>query len=238
MPINQHIPKENHELVLAIPRTELEAQGVKSGGVHTFDLTKLHPYNYGFLPRYFADNKSNDAIQLGEVMPQLVGYFQVVTTDRKYLVYQRKGKEEGLLGKWSIGVGGHVSQDDMFDIMQTGKHARQSTNPPTLWDILLLGMQRELEEEIGFDKNRTQFKPEDFTQCVAIVDHGDATSTVHVGLYKELQLYPNERVSLALDPKEFLNVRWMTQKEMIDAHRDEELGFETWSAKLIESWVY
>lgn len=232
--INKHIEDENHELVLSIPRSLLREQGIESLGVHTIDLGKLHPYAYAFLPRFLADNKSPNAVELGKMFPQLVGYFQIRNSEGRYLAYQRKGKEEGLFGKWSIGVGGHVSQEDLIYVDNTGEKDSENGNPPTLWDVLLSGMQRELMEEISLPLNMALFKPEDFKTCLASFD--DVTSTVHVGLSLDIPLFENQL--LRLDPKEFNNVKWLTQAELIAAHRDEEMELETWSRLLVESWVF
>ena len=100
------------EFVLVIPRTELEAQGIDFSGIQKIDLEKFNPENFGFLPRALIDNKSDTSIEIGKLLPQVLPYFIIKDKDGRVLSYNRQGKEAGLLGKNSIGVGGHIDLTD------------------------------------------------------------------------------------------------------------------------------
>lgn len=219
------------ELVLAINREQLTKQGVGTHGLYPINFDALDPQDYAYLPRAFADNKSPAAIQLGAMFPQILGYFQVVNPEGKILAYQRKGKEKGLFGKWSIGVGGHVSQEDLCE-----HNVVTRDSYPSIQDLIFMGSQRELEEEINLDMfELEEFAGgvEDFKEQVeqVLVSMNDPTSAVHVGIPMELQLDNFAFEDIELDPSEFCNYKWMTKEEL----KASDMEFETWSKILVET---
>lgn len=220
--------KIKHELVLCVNREELTAQGVGTGGVYAINLGAIRQSAYGFLNRETADNKSMHSVQVGFVHPQLLGYIQLKDSEGKYLAYQRKGREEGLTGKWSIGIGGHVNHMDFYLASFDAGIPEDDEVPVPLNAVLMRGIERELKEEVGLPTSQARFEPQDFEMCLS--SDADKTSAVHVGLVAEINLFPDQK--LALDPKEFLNVKWLSEEELIREHFAEG-GFETWSALLI-----
>lgn len=212
------------ELVAAINRDELPEA---TSGVYPFDLTEIDPENYALLPRNFADNKSVEAVALGAMFPQILGYFQVYNTEGKILAYQRKGKEKGLFGKWSIGVGGHVSQDDLAEVYD----ATGDSYVP-LPALIYAGALREVEEELGvpFEHFEVLNGVDDFIEAAnrIIISNADVTSSVHVGLPLDLHLIIDD---LKLDPAEFCNYAWLNPEDLKSGDRE----WETWSKLLIES---
>lgn len=212
------------ELVVAINRNELPES---TSGVYPFDLSEVDSQNYALLPREFADNKSVDAVALGTLFPQILGYFQVYNTEGKILAYQRKGKEKGLFGKWSIGVGGHVSQDDLIEVWdETG----ESYVP--LSTLIYAGARREVLEELGVSPNHFEALNgvDDFIEAAnrIIISNADVTSSVHVGLPLDLPLIIDD---LKLDPAEFCNYEWLDPDDLKSGDRE----WETWSKLLIEA---
>lgn len=212
------------ELVLAINRDELNGYGVIG-----FDLSKINGQNYAFLPREFADNKSHGAVALGYIIPQILGYFQFVNNEGKYFAYQRKGKEKGLFGQWSIGIGGHVSQEDLFDV-------REYTDEvyPHIATLIYAGALRELQEEVGIDARWfSEFNSvDDFIEAVdrALVSNTTVTSAVHVGI--PLTINVSSFIDqMNLDPAEFCNFKWVTVEEL-QANVDQ---YEDWSQMLIKT---
>lgn len=219
------------ELVLAINREQLTKQSVGTHGLYPINFNDLDPQDYAFLPRAHADCKSPAAIQLGAMFPQILGYFQVVNPEGKILAYQRKGKEKGLFGKWSIGVGGHVSQEDLCE-----HNVVTRDSYPSIQDLIFMGSQRELEEEINLDMfELEEFAGgvEDFKEQVeqVLVSMNDPTSSVHVGIPMELQLDNLAFEDIELDPSEFCNYKWMTKEEL----KASDMEFETWSKILVET---
>lgn len=228
----------SNELVLAVSRTEIAKQGIKANGVFDFDLNEVDQQAYAWLPRHIADNKKtaeslNNACALGTLFPQILGYFQIMDEHGAILCYQRKGKEPGHHGKWSLGVGGHVSQEDLMIAYESG--SQQSY--PNLSELLLIGAKRELEEEINlnvrwFDELGSVSM---FEECANKLLHTycDATSTMHVGLPMELVLPEHLVEELKLDPAEFINAKWLTKADITTAT---DMEFEPWSQLLIEQF--
>lgn len=217
------------ELVLAINRNELDKQGVGNDGLYDFELTALNQHNYALLPRSFVDNKSDTAIDLGVMFPQILGYLQIVNPDGRILAYQRKGKEKGLLGKWSIGVGGHVSQEDFIDYA-----SEMMIDYPDVGELIHAGAIRELEEELGIQVGCIDELADydSFEEAVnkILASFADKTSTVHVGIPLEVRLPEHIAETISLDPSEFLNYQWLTPTELKSGDRE----WETWSKLLID----
>lgn len=219
------------ELVLAINRVQLAKQHVGTHGLYPINFDAIDPQDYAYLPRAHADCKSPAAIQLGALLPQILGYFQVVNPEGKILAYQRKGKEKGLFGKWSIGVGGHVSSEDLCELASTNLD-----NYPSLQEIIYQGAEREILEELNVElSNLEAFAggSEDFSEQVehVLCSMNDPTSSVHIGIPMELQLDSWSMENLKLDPSEFCNFKWMTKEEL----KASDMEFETWSKILVET---
>lgn len=222
-----------NELVLALHVSELSKQNALPEGLCGFDLTEVDPHAYAMLPRHIADNKKDmleQSLCLARVFPQILGYFQIVNPDGRILTYQRKGKEKGLLGKWSIGVGGHVSHDDFLCVADSNWEEL-----PAFLDILFEGSKRELEEELGINADwLEQFNsPDDFAEAIKSIIHSweDDTSKMHLGLPMRIELSEHMFDSLNLEPAEFLNYQWLTPDEL----KLSGLEFETWSTILIDN---
>ena len=201
------------EYVLAIPRTELTKQNVGTNGIYDFNLNAVQQDLIAFLPRDLVDNKSDTSIEIGKLLPQILGYFQITDSDGRILTYRRKGKEKGLLGKYSIGVGGHVDINDSYNV---GMNLR---------NLVEFGSERELGEEI----NLTEFI---FNPTKIISTYVDPTSTVHVGLPQEIHI--DEKGELEYSDDEFPGVEWYTKEELKELSKTVE--FETWSQLLIDSY--
>lgn len=221
------------ELVLAINRSELFAQGIYDSGLCTFDLYTANQMNYALLPRDFADNKSPEAITLGNIFAQILSYVVVKNDKGQILTYQRKGKEKGLLGKWSIGVGGHISQQDFFTLIN-----ETHSDYPALMDLVMRGTERELEEELGIDIQycSEMFNTsEDFAEAIkfCLASYDDPTSSVHVGLPFIIEV---EQSDITFDPKEFNNLQWLDPKELVYSHKQKTREYETWSRILIDNF--
>ena len=217
------------ELVLAVNRDELVAQGIKGNGIFPFNSYTLNQKNYALLPRSFADNKTPDAIALGKLFPQILGYFQLMY-EGKIFAYQRKGKEEGLLGKWSIGVGGHVSHEDIEDFVRSCGNGY-----PPIAELIYEGSKRELMEEVNLNlsSHSTLWTNGNFNKHAdrLIHTHADPTSSVHVGIPVTIELTQAEYDQLKLDPAEFNNIKWIEPGLL----KTSGLDLETWSQLLVDA---
>ncbi|MEG1729943.1 MAG: NUDIX domain-containing protein [Bacteroidaceae bacterium] len=220
------------ELVLAVNRDVLQTQRIGLGGVYPFELVDTK--DYALVPRPFADAKTQASVELGKRFAQILSYVQVFNHVGKILAYQRKGKEGGLLGKWSVGIGGHVSQDDMARaIYSSGK----PDYVPPLLELIVLGTERELSEELGLQVDLgedLESKRCHFRQILSSDE--DIVSSVHVGLPFELHLSKDHVAGLELDPSEFNNWEWMSIDDLKYCLTYSAGGkeFETWSRLLIE----
>lgn len=213
------------EFVLVIPRTELEAQGIDFSGIQKIDLEKFNPENFGFLPRALIDNKSDTSIEIGKLLPQVLPYFIIKDKDGRVLSYNRQGKEAGLLGKNSIGVGGHIDLTDSL-IQQNEVNILNGwglylTN---ICAVMFEGLTRELKEEIGLHV----CKMPEFDFIIAI--DTDKTSNVHVGFVATIHVESFDE--LTPNPEEFLEVKHLTFEELLE--RSKEVEYEPWSQLIID----
>lgn len=221
---------EKPEYVLVIPRSELEAQGVTYTGIQDFDINKVVSCNFGFLARDLIDNKSNTSIEIGKLLPQVLPYFIIKDADGCILSYNRKGKEKGLLGKNSIGVGGHIDLTDSFNPFIIGHHEPEGIDLDQSVDIkqiIQAGLKRELKEEIGL----TLLQDIDFDFIIAI--DSDKTSNVHIALVATIDV--DNFDELTPNPEEFLEVKYLTSEELIA--RSKEVEYEPWSQLIIDHYA-
>ena len=206
-----------NELVLAVSREALDVG--TSSGIFPIDLNSIDSEAYALLPRHIADNKSDSSVALGKLFPQILGYVQLVNEQGEILSYARKGKEKGLHGMRSIGVGGHVSHEELVTAIY---RSDEPTQLPKLTELIQLGLRRELIEEVGIDIG-TYMEANQL-----LVSDSNLTSQVHVGL--PMQLHVPEH-GISLDESEFLDARWISVEELkatVDI-------YEPWSQLIIQN---
>ena len=205
-----------NELVLAVSREALDV-GTTSG-IFPIDLNSIDSEAYALLPRHIADNKSDSSVALGKLFPQILGYVQLVNEQGEILSYARKGKEKGLHGLRSIGVGGHVSHEELVTAIY---HADEPMQLPKLTKLIQLGLRRELMEEVGIDIG-TYMEANQL-----LVSDSNITSQVHVGLPMQLEV---PEFGIVLEESEFLDARWISVEELkatVDI-------YEPWSQLIIQ----
>lgn len=227
--VNQEAPVEATEYVLVIPRTELKAQGIDFSGVQEVDINKFNSMNFGFLPRDLIDDKSDTSIEIGKLLPQVLPYFIIRDAKGRILSYNRKGKEKGLLGKNSIGVGGHIDLTDSLrpEVLDINEPVALSLAHSTdIKEIIQSGLKRELAEEVGL----VVLKNIDFDYIIAI--DTDKTSNVHIALVATIYVYSFDE--LTPNPEEFLETKYLTFEELLE--RSKEVEYEPWSQMLIDHY--
>ena len=205
-----------NELVLAVSREALDV-GTASG-IFPIDLNSIDSEAYALLPRHIADNKSDSSVALGKLFPQILGYVQLNNEQGEILSYARKGKEKGLHGLRSIGVGGHVSHEELVTAIY---RSDEPTQLPKITELIQLGLRRELLEEVGIDIG-TYMEANQL-----LVSDSNITSQVHVGLPMRLEV---PEFGIALDGSEFLDARWISVEELkatVDI-------YEPWSQLIIQ----
>ena len=206
-----------NELVLAVSREALDV-GTASG-IFPIDLNSIDSEAYALLPRHIADNKSDSSVELGKLFPQILGYVQLVNEQGEILSYARKGKEKGLHGLRSIGVGGHVSHEELVTAIYRSDEPMQL---PKLTELIQLGLRRELLEEVGIDIG-TYMEANQL-----LVSDSNITSQVHVGLPMQLNVVESD---IVLEESEFLDARWINVEELkatVDI-------YEPWSQLIIQN---
>ena len=206
-----------NELVLAVSREALDV-GTTSG-IFPIDLNSIDSEAYALLPRHIADNKSDSSVELGKLFPQILGYVQLVNEQGEILSYARKGKEKGLHGLRSIGVGGHVSHEELVTAIYRSDEPMQL---PKLTELIQLGLRRELLEEVGIDIG-TYMEANQL-----LVSDSNITSQVHVGLPMQLNVVESD---IILEESEFLDARWINVEELkatVDI-------YEPWSQLIIQN---
>ena len=205
-----------NELVLAVSREALDV-GTESG-IFPIDLNSIDSEAYALLPRHIADNKSDSSVALGKLFPQILGYVQLINEQGEILSYARKGKEKGLHGMRSIGVGGHVSHEELVTAIY---RSDEPTQLPKLTELIQLGLRRELLEEVGIDIGTFMEADQ------LLVSDSNVTSQVHVGLPMQLNVVESD---ISLDESEFLDARWISVEELkatVDI-------YEPWSQLIIQ----
>ena len=206
-----------NELVLAVSRDALDV-GTTSG-IFPIDLNSIDSEAYALLPRHIADNKSESSVALGKLFPQILGYVQLVNEQGEILSYARKGKEKGLHGLRSIGVGGHVSHEELVTAIY---RADEPTQLPKLTELIQLGLRRELLEEVGIDIGTFMEANQ------LLISDSNLTSQVHVGLPMQLNAI---EADIILEESEFLDARWIGIEELkvtVDI-------YEPWSQLIIQN---
>jgi predicted NUDIX family phosphoesterase len=187
------------ENVLVFPRSILERLGVFQGfsaDVDRYLPTILDPENNSFLPRAQAETDPN--------LKQIIPY--VVITDGKSVLHYVRGKRAGeqrLVAKGSIGIGGHINDED-HTLFAIGLQAFQDA------------VKREVLEEL------TVQGPFDARPVGLINDDSTEVGQVHFGIVHVLfrppeQVKKNEQV---ITQVEFLPI------EELKARREQ---MESWS---------
>ena len=172
-----------------------------------------------------------DSLESNELFRQLLPYVVItqVGADNKtrFFVYQRgKGVGEGrLLGKVSIGIGGHI---DLVDVV----HKDSIIDLP---QTIGGSMSRELQEEILFDHPRSEEGEGDSQINIfslgTLIDNTDTVGRVHVGLVMNAQVA--EGVTMQTVEPELVTLGMMTPQELLDSG----LPLENWTRIVAEFYV-
>lgn len=208
--------------VLCISRTELDKQFKTEEGcnAYKFDVNKIDEDHLHFLSRKVCDKKDETNYPehdlIGELLPQVLPYVQVICDDEVLTYSRAKGAETRLHGSLSCGFGGHVDIGDI-DVNDFN---------------LGYAVTRELREELNLASPDPDGNVE-FTlkyQGAAIVDTTNAVGCVHVGLFYVLDL--KHKQVIHPDPSEITLAEWKTQDQLeVEIDR-----YENWSQCLIKTF--
>ena len=165
-----------------------------------------------FTPRSLAETDTTHK----QVIP-----YTVVTSEGRYLSYERSGGNEARLDKkFSIGVGGHINPEDEL----------------TNWKrVVFFSAMREIDEELCTLENNRRFPASwavyDQLMIKGILyDDSDEVGRVHVGVVLHADVKP-EVAKLFQMISEGKNLTWMTPEEL------RALGerLEGWSRKSLRA---
>ena len=182
--------------VLCITKSKLN---LKNG----INQINIDPSDIHFINRNIVDNQEYHDI--AKQFLQLLPYV-AIKCGNEYLTYARKGSEQRLHGKRSMGFGGHVELCDLqHSICKT---LTQSAN-------------RELNEETGLNLNIK------LTHDYIYSDY-DNVSLVHLGIIGVVEI--EDKSLIIPDKTEILNPAWKT----IDSIRARIDAYERWSQILVK----
>jgi predicted NUDIX family phosphoesterase len=230
--------------ILAAPTAflERELRLPYFGAVAVNDVEGFPWWSHGWLPR--------ERLEKDESWLQLIPYIVVTargTDGSKYALSYRRAKGSGekrLLGKRSIGFGGHIELA-LDGQMPENNHGRRQHESDAEW-AYRLGLLREFREELRLEGDRIMDVPVKFY----IMDQTNAVGRVHLGFVHEYALEtplvfshdPLLRVGAlnGHDPEALLNSKsedqpvWVSLMETPRAARDVEmphpiLNMENWS---------
>ena len=193
------------ENVLVVPRSLFEElgsfQGLSNDCDHYLPQFLATENNY-FIPREEAEEDPSHK----QIIP-----YAIFQHEDRFLRYVRgkKSGEQRLASKASIGIGGHINQDD---------EAQASLQR----DTYMTGVEREISEELIIEGNYNQ-------RVIALInDDSNAVGKVHLGVVHLFELDTNQ-----VRPGE-ANIEDLCFLTMDELHSERDI-LETWSQICIDS---
>lgn len=198
--------------VLCITRQALPVHIPQSNafGIYDIDLKTISEDQFHFINRDVVDSLTTDRLNIGQALPQILGYTVIQCGDEVLSYSRKKGAEARLHGSRSIGFGGHV---DLTDYTQTAGYI----------GALIQACKRELLEELGLT---VHIQDQQFTSL--IVDQRNPVGSVHLGLALHIEL--EQKAQVCIDEHEISDPVWKNLNQL--KHEAEE--YENWSKLIIE----
>ena len=199
------------ENILVVPRALLDDLGAFQGlstDVDRYLDAFLDPANNFFMPRADAEDDPSHK----QIIP-----YAIFHHNGRFLHYVRgkKSGEQRLASKGSIGIGGHINQDDAHN----AKHLEQTT--------YMTGVDREVNEELKVETTYTQ-------QSVALInDDSNDVGQVHIGV---VHLFDLASDAVAANEANIANLEFLSVDELRERHD----ALETWSQHCLtglEGWT-
>lgn len=163
----------------------------------------LDPKNNHFLDRNLAEDDPSHK----QIIP-----YAIFRHEDRFLHYVRGGGggEKRLAAKGSIGIGGHVNEDDYHASGSMGR------------ELYLAGVERETNEELKISCGHTQ-------QIVGLInDDTNEVGQVHLGI---VHLFDLESPDVAANEDDITELEFLSKEELIQ--RSDRL--ETWSSLIVQS---
>jgi predicted NUDIX family phosphoesterase len=198
----------NEEQVLCFPATLLTKLGEFSGfnaNANHYVRPILASENLCFVPRGEAE--------LNPDWKQIIPYIVIQWKDTpEFFTYRRgdKGGEARLKTRRSLGIGGHINQED--------NHG----NGP---DTFQAGSLRELKEELDFKTFSSK------EQIVGVLyDPSTEVGKVHFGVVKLIRVFESDRENIKVVDDALIESRWDLLTDLKELRSD----FEVWSQFVID----
>lgn len=190
-------PKEQ---VYVVPREELFPEGAPHGFLPGEGPWLRTLYDRGFY-------KDRDLVEDDPSLKQVIPY-AVVAREGRVFLFRRlpQGGEQRLVGKRSIGVGGHVNPEDSGDVVTDA-------------------LTRELNEELHLGPG--------WTHRIAglLNDDTNSVGSVHVGVVVVVDPGPVEPEVREVD---MMCGSLVEREDLLELHARERGSFEGWSAHLLD----
>ncbi|MGV3772047.1 MAG: phosphoesterase [Verrucomicrobiales bacterium] len=185
---------------------------VPSAGVKTFLTGKFTPGANLACLEYIAQNLSfrpRAEVEEDPSFKQIIPYTLIKSGNSFWLSRRSKKQSEARLhGKYSLGIGGHINDQDL----PSGGH-----------DILMVALERELAEEVDIDAPRRNLN-----LLGIISDDSNPVGQVHMGLAYILEL---ESPGVKVRETDMMEGQWVKAEALREFHA----GMETWSQIVCEN---
>jgi predicted NUDIX family phosphoesterase len=197
---------KNDERVLVVPSAELDRLGRFQGF-----SAEVERYLSALLVPGLMEYRPRSQVEEDPSFKQIIPYVVFRAGDTVFCYTRGQSQGEARLHRLrSLGVGGHVSEEDAGG----GKS----------WAAYEVAMRRELDEEVVLDS------PGQMHQVGLINDDATPVGRVHLGI---VHLFELERPAVAPREEGLAEARFLTMAT-IGSLRDE---FETWSQICIDSFL-
>ena len=191
--------KYDHEHVLVVPRALFDELGSFQGLSTEIDRylpAFLEPANNFFLSRDLAEDDPSHKQIIPYAIFHHAGRFL-------HYVRGRKSGEQRLASKGSIGIGGHINQEDA--------HAASLER-----DTYMTGVEREVHEELRLSSGYRQ-------RTVALInDDSTEVGSVHLGV---VHLFDLDSADVAANEANIVDLAFLAPEELASRHD----SLETWS---------
>jgi len=192
------------ELVYVVPREELFPEGAPHGFFEGFSFGGVDLLQRIYECGHFADRAR---VEEDPSLKQIIPYALVVRNDDVFRFRRCGGGEKRLVGKGSIGVGGHVNPEDAGDVIHDA-------------------LRRELAEELCLPHRQR-------TELLGLLnDDTTPVGSVHLGIVARVTVGPGR---VRVREEESMEGRFLEREALMAEHASDRDGFETWSALLLDA---
>jgi len=157
--------------------------------------------------------------ELDPSLKQIIPYAVVAKGDSIFRFQRQGGGEARLLGKSSVGVGGHINPCD-----ERPSEGLSDGRSEELTDVLRGGLDRELDEELVMPADRT-------AEFVGLInDDSTPVGSVHLGLVARVEVTGD----VSVRETETMAGEFVDARELVANLSEIRAEFETWSSLLLD----